>query len=185
VDEQFNVDPSWSPDGRRIAFAKGGSEIYTMNVDGTGLTRLTDNPGHDNRPTWSPDGSRIAFASQRNGDDYQIYVMNADGTGLARLTFGPGQAVSPVWSPDGTNIAFWRLYNGGAHLFVVTPDASGLLHLGAIEGHASGPSWSPDGSWIAFGVGGDMYATSRKGNDVRRLISGAKASEPSWCCSIP
>ena len=72
--------PSWSPDGGRIAFDSlrdGNGEIYVMNADGSGQTRLTDDPGFDGSASWSPDGSRIAFQSFRDGDaNPEIYVMN-------------------------------------------------------------------------------------------------------------
>ena len=69
-------------------------EIYLMNVDGSGVLRLTDNDYEDAVGTWSPDGSRIVFRSIRDGD-YGIYVMNADGSGAVRLADGH----SPAWSP--------------------------------------------------------------------------------------
>jgi len=82
--------PSWSPDGRKIAFRSsrdGNTEIYIMNGDGTGQTRLTFNAAFDNdEPRWSPDGRKIAFTSYRDGNS-EIYVMNAaDGTNVTRLT---------------------------------------------------------------------------------------------------
>ena len=63
--------PSWSPDGRRIAFDStrdGNREIYVMNADGSGVTRLTHNPADDGYPAWSPDGRHIAFDSDRDGN---------------------------------------------------------------------------------------------------------------------
>ena len=78
-------DPSWSPDGQRIAFdsARDGS-IYVMDADGKNQTRLTDHPATDWNPSWSPDGQRIAFSSDRDGDrdgnydDFDIYVIYLD-----------------------------------------------------------------------------------------------------------
>jgi len=68
-----------------VVFAGGSSDIFVMNADGSGVTRLTTNPAYDNYPAWSPDGTRIVFQSQRDGND-QIYVMGADGSGATRLT---------------------------------------------------------------------------------------------------
>ena len=96
-----DFSPTWSPDGSRIAFDSerdGNLEVYVMNADGTGQTRLTDNPAADGVPAWSPDGSRIAFMSNRDGD-YEIYVMNTDGSGQTRLTVNSAADVAPAWSP--------------------------------------------------------------------------------------
>ena len=64
-------DPSWSPDGSKIAFTSfrdGNAEIHVMNADGSDPINLTNNPAWDYAPAWSPDGTRIAFASFRDGD---------------------------------------------------------------------------------------------------------------------
>src|SRR5215210_2216234 len=91
-------DPSWSPDGTKIAFNTNrdsteqenfqNQEIYVMNAaDGSNQTRLTYSTAWDSLPTWSPDGTKIAFYSERDvrGD---IYIMNAaDGSNQTRLTY--------------------------------------------------------------------------------------------------
>lgn len=92
---------AWSPDGRKIAFVSyrdGNMEIYVMNADGSGVTRLTNHPGSDAHPAWSPDGRKIAFQSDRDGNS-EIYVMNADGSGVTRLTYSPAYDGEPAWSP--------------------------------------------------------------------------------------
>ena len=71
-----------------------------MNADGTGVTRLTDDPGADALPAWSPDGDEIVFVSDRAGNE-EIFVMNADGTAVEQLTDDPADDVEPAWSPAG------------------------------------------------------------------------------------
>src|SRR4051794_411969 len=83
----------------------GNFDIYSVNPDGTGATRLTTNAAQDLEPAWSPDGSEIGFVSLRDGN-YEIYTMNADGTSQTRITTNPAADVQPAWSPDGTKIVF-------------------------------------------------------------------------------
>lgn len=84
--------PRYSPDASKIVFQSirdGQSEIYVMNSDGTGQTRLTNNSASDTAPAWSPDGTKILFTSLRDGPTSPaLYVMNADGSGQTRVTAG-------------------------------------------------------------------------------------------------
>ena len=87
--------PAFSPNGQTIAFASdrdGNSEIYLMNVDGSGQTRITNAAGDDTDPTWSPDGTRLAYRSSRGNG---IYSMKADGTDVRLVVSGGTQ---PSWS---------------------------------------------------------------------------------------
>ena len=121
----FSYTPSWSPRGDRIAFTDqraGSDDIWVMAADGSGQTRLTDNPLLDYFPTWSPDGSRIAYAAASptgaNFNNADIWVMNADGSAKSRLTTDSAADITPGWSPDGKRIAFvsYRIVGSGAAL---------------------------------------------------------------------
>jgi Tol biopolymer transport system component len=150
--------PRWSPDGTRIAFASdrdGDFEIYTMNVDGTDLRRLTHNPASDTHPgSWSPDGQRIAFVSDRDGNP-EIYVVNADGTGETRLTFDPATDSHPAFSADGTRIAFHSDRDGNHEIYVMNADGSAPTRLTNRSADDFDPNWSPDGQRIAFATNVD------------------------------
>ncbi|MFH1609933.1 MAG: LpqB family beta-propeller domain-containing protein, partial [Candidatus Bipolaricaulota bacterium] len=94
----FDIEPSWSPDGARIAFASkrdGNYEIYVMNTDGTTQRRLTNHPTEDQHPAWSPDSSLIAFVTRRDGN-FEIYVVCADGTRPRNMTTS---SPTPDWDP--------------------------------------------------------------------------------------
>ena len=84
--------PRYSPDGSKIVFQSsrdGQPDIYVMNSDGTGQTRLTNNAAGDTAPAWSPDGTKILFTSLRDGPmSPALYLMNADGSNQTRLTSG-------------------------------------------------------------------------------------------------
>lgn len=91
--------PSWSPDGRAIAFESLGKanerDIFTMNADGTGVKNLTNSSAYDGAPVWSPDGQYIAFASNQAGT-LDIFIMRNDGSQVRRLT--NIWAWGPSWS---------------------------------------------------------------------------------------
>ncbi|MCE2448361.1 MAG: PD40 domain-containing protein [Candidatus Latescibacteria bacterium] len=92
--------PSWSPDGRHIAFESnrdGNAEIYVMDANGGNLRNLTNASSRDGHPSWSPDGRSIAFFSERvGGGNAEIYVMGSDGSNPRRLTDHPGWAIYRV-----------------------------------------------------------------------------------------
>ena len=133
--------------GGQIVFTSdrdGNNEIYVMNADGSGQTRLTNNVAADTQPAWSPDGSRIVFTSNRDGNG-EIYVMNADGSGQTRLTNNAADDSQPTWSPDGSHIAFASVRTP-VGIYIMNADGSDPFWLT----FGFRPDWSPDGSRIAY-----------------------------------
>lgn len=188
-----DIDPTWSPGGKRIAFSSnrdGNYEIYVMNADGTAHMRLTNDPADDKHPTWSPDGTKIAFASGRSTatNESDLWVMDADGSNPTRLLKMSGREVYPDWSPDGNRIVFSHFGGGQAGIHVIDVDGTGLTVLAAGPNHS--PQWSPDGKRIAFdGEPSDckfeIYVMTAAGKNLRQLTShpdgcGGSTKHPSW-----
>ena len=129
----------------RVAFSNdrdGNWDIYVMNADGSGVTRLTEHPLGDWDPAWSPGGQQIAFSSSRDGDS-DIYVMNADGSGVTRLTEHPLGDWDPAWSPGGQQIAFSSSRDGDSDIYVMNADGSGVRQLTDNPGRDGSLDWSP------------------------------------------
>jgi Tol biopolymer transport system component len=176
----IDTTPSWSPDGEKIAFARGGDEggIYVMNADGSDETRLTTDGLY---PSWSPDGEKIAFASERDEDgNSEIYVMNADdGSDVTRLTDSDGRDTTPSWSPDGEKIAFASERDEEGNLGIYVMNADDGSDVTRLTTDGSDPSWSPDGEKIAFTNSRSIYVMNADdGSDVTRLTTDGRS--PSW-----
>jgi Tol biopolymer transport system component len=149
--DTIDDDADWSPDGTKIAFTSHPSsdnpinpihaEIYVINPDGTGLTRLTFNDYQEAAPAWSPDGNHILFQARLGGNDFELAVMNADGTNLVQLTDNGVLDATPTFSPDGTQIVFHRLVAGGNQLFVINADGTGEHQITSTAGLNLLASW--------------------------------------------
>ena len=159
-DQPSHQNPSWSPDGSRIAFtshARGeaGNGLYTMSANGSDVRKVISsmNVGAE-PPAWSPDGKQLAFvgkgvASPDSG--FKAYIVGIDGSGFREL----GRTwTAPAWSPDGRRVALVGRHDGEWYVCTMRPDGSDLRRLGnAVHPwRFSGEylSWSPDGAMLLF-----------------------------------
>jgi Tol biopolymer transport system component len=195
------IDPSWSPDGTRLAFGSdrdGDLEIYVLDVSTGEERQVTDDPADDVSPAWSPDGTRLAFVSQRDGGTH-LYLVDADGdeakgSHVTRLTSGEVSHYDPAWSVDGTQIYFARdPVDGVEHpdVYVLNvpsasqPDPPPPAPWGEPGSIGYQPAPSPDGESIAFvstrGDVSQVFVANADGSEVRQVTTDpAPKSNPSW-----
>ena len=153
--------PVFSPDGKKLAFDSGrdgNHEIYTVNIDGTNLKRLTNSQNYDSSPRWSPDGKRIVYFSGSIQKDYgnsDIFLMNSDGTNKINLTKNERSDTYPMFSPDGKKIVFTSYRDGNAEIYVMNSDGSNQMRLTNNLSRDDNPRWSSDGKQIGFGTNRD------------------------------
>ena len=193
-------DPSWSPNGQRIAFTSWRDgpfniEVYVMDADGSNLQNLTNNPRDDRNPSWSPYGGHIVFSARRDGHfenkfsiTHEVYVMDVDGGNQRRLTENRSNDWDPVWSPDGQRIAFEADRKGNLekfNIYVMDVDGGNLQNLTNHRAWDKSPSWSPDGQRIVFHSKRDgnteIYVMDADGGNLQNLTNHpANDSSPAW-----
>ena len=164
--------PSYSPDGRRIAFqasAPPRQDIWLSDADGSNPTRLTRDVGSSGSPSWSPDGRWVAFDSR--GDDAQrdVWTIGADGSGLRRVTSSAANDIVPSWSHDGRFIYFASDRTGRAEVYRVP--AGGGPEEQLTRGGGIYPVESFDGRTLYYqrNVDGALLAQPSSGGDEREL----------------
>ena len=123
--------PRVSPDGRRIVFVRkdssGKEQLWSMQIDASGLTQLSNGTSNDKDPSWHPNGRYIVFASDEAAPgskayDYNIWIMSTDGTRRERLTENASHDDAPTFERRGKNIIFRSSRGGQWNLFSFTPN---------------------------------------------------------------
>lgn len=177
-----DMHPTWSSDGKRIAFARSG-DVFVVNADGSGAHSIVSSRDEESQPAWSPDGRWIAFI--RRVPDTQVselWLVRPDGSGERRLTRPNAAVYTPAWSPDSARIAFSSNRGGKVfELYTIGVNGKGLRSVARTVSDVFEPSWSPDGSTIAFSEEGAIFVVELGGGELERLTSSDNNdSSPTW-----
>ncbi len=168
-----NAEAYFSPDGSRLIFQRQDEDHacdqqFVINVDGTGLRRVSNGLGRTTCGYFYDGGSRILYSSTFHDDaacppppdrsrgyvwpleEHDIYTSLPDGSDLQRLTDTPGYDAEATLSPDGTHIVFTSVRDGDLDIYSMKIDGSDVRRLTTELGYDGGPFFSPDGSMIVF-----------------------------------
>ncbi|HCE18200.1 MAG TPA: hypothetical protein DEQ80_10105 [Anaerolinea thermolimosa] len=201
-----DTEPAFSPDGRLIAFTNNGREdgvrqLYLMNVDGSGQTRLSYDQ-EEFGATWSPDMRMLAFVMNVSGRQIlnlrgesdpavepRPYYVTPQRFDFSSLAGSLGQVAQPTWSPDGNWVAYTREEGSTRRIFMARyPLRNPEMEVVRLSDgpRDSAPAWSVDAQWLAFNrvVDGDaeVFIMRANGQFQRNLSqSPGRDQDAAWC----
>jgi TolB protein len=184
-----NSAPAWSPDGSKLMFSSsmhGDPELFTSDITGGSLKRITYSAGVDTSPVWNPKtGQQVAFVSDRGGLP-AIYLMNADGSNTEKLSLPDmGYSIDPAWSPNGQLLAFsWRRPSGNYDIYVMEVATRQIVELTRDAGRNERPWWAPDGRHLVFEStrtgNRQIWTMLADGSQPRQLTFEGHNESPNW-----
>jgi dipeptidyl aminopeptidase/acylaminoacyl peptidase len=183
TEDPTDTEPNFSPDGRTIAFARGG-DIYSVRPDGSGQRQLSSGPEIDSLPKIAPNGRYVVFERRGAlGGSSSLYTVGATGGGLRPLTSG-GDDREAAYSPDGKAIVFVRAVKGGGNvnddIYSIKPTGSGLARLTRTGGidefaprfFAAGVVFSRGESTPGPAAYADIFTMRRDGTRIKEQVAG-------------
>jgi TolB protein len=189
----LNILPTWSPDGRSLAYTSyrtGVPDVFRSLIFEGRYINLTGGAGQSFAPSFSPDGKRIAYANSRSGN-MEIWVVNADGGGARKLTSSPAADTAPSWSPTGAEIAFTSDRSGSPQIYVMDAEGLNVRRLTNVGNWNDAAAWNPSKEYaeIAYTArleqgGFDIAVIDIGTRQVRQVTAGRGSCEyPSWAPS--
>ncbi len=151
ADSADSIQPALSPDRTRIAFSSnraGSYDLYLMDSDGTGVRRLSTDPGAEGDPVWTADGSRLVYTFTPKGGQPQIYVLRPDGNPSQALTAAPGGNHSPTVSADGKSLAFVSTRDGNQEIYLMPIGGGEPRRITKTDRRESLPRFLPNGDLL-------------------------------------
>jgi len=187
-----NAEAYFSRSGRQLIFQRqaadsGCDQEFVMNIDGTGLHRVSSGKGRTTCGYFYDDDRSIFYSTTQHAGaacplrpdyskgyvwalyDYDIYIANADGSGARRISNNPYYDAEGTLSPDGKTIVFTSLRNGDLDIYTMSVDGSHLKRLTTTLGYDGGPFFSPDGKQIVYRAWHPQ--TAADSSDYRSLIA--------------
>jgi TolB protein len=179
---RFEREPTFSPDGRRLAFTRG-NRVFVMQRDGLGVRPLRRDMLSQSCPRYAPDGRRLSLWRGRYGRSGAFYIADADGRGMRRLVGGiPVPQGCAAWAPNGRKLAFAR----DGKIYVIRADGAGIKRVpsagSAADTYFYRPAFAPDGRLLVLdgdgSTGNGIHLLRLDGSGLLRLTSSSNELAP-------
>jgi len=186
------MDPTYSPDGKRMAFLSGDPlwNVWIMDLERGNRTRVTFDPTVKTKPTWSPDGKTIAYLARLGGQKAVIRSKPANGTGAEQTLVDEKEYTVnyPQYSPDGKYMVYMRQQGVGAVAIMAKPLGGGepitVLDAPGLQVTLPVFSVSPNGKWIAYTSGEsgnyEVYVAPFPKGEGKWQVSNGNATAAAW-----